>query len=256
MYFLSNLENQFNIKPKLLKKVQIDGLGEVTLKKSAQAKYIKLRVEPFKGIVVTVPTYLNYEFGLNAIMGKYAWLENQLKLAREKENDLKYTENDFPLFSKNYRIELKKSEIQNPKRFFKNGVIFIIIPNLCNIYDLPIQEYISVSVNKVLRADAKVYLTKRVHHYAEKHQLNVKKITIRDTKTRWGSCSYQNNISLSFHLMKLPDSLIDYVVLHELAHTKEKNHQKPFWDLLEVFCEGKAKILDKELKKYNHLILR
>ena len=50
--------------------------------------------------------------------------------------------------------------------------------------------------------------------------------------------------------MRLPDKLIDYVILHELAHTKVKNHQKEFWDLLD-FYSGDAKGLDKELKKYN-----
>ena len=239
-----------------MKKVQIDGLGEVTLKKSAKAKYIKLRVEPFKGVIVTVPTYLNYDFGINAIMGKYDWLSVQLASAREKEDLLKYKAEDFPMLSKNYKIELVKAPVDLPKRKFKNGVAQIFIPLEKTIGDFEIQNFISESVNKVLRTDAKIYLTERIRFFAEKFNLEVNKVTIRDTKTRWGSCSYQNNINLSFHLMKLPDELIDYVVLHELAHTKEKNHQKSFWNLLDTFCNGQAKKQDKELKNFNHLILR
>ena len=239
-----------------MKKVQVDGLGEVTLKKSAKAKYIKLRVEPFKGVVVTVPTYLNYEFGLNAVMGKYDWLSGQLESAREKEKDLLYSEKDFPLLAKNYSIYIEKRDAESPKRRFKNDKAIIYLPTNSTFQDSSIQEYISESVNKVLRADAKLHLTERLNHFAHHFKLNVNKITIRNTKTRWGSCSYQNNISLSFHLMKLPDHMIDYVILHELAHTIEKNHQKPFWKLLDIFCEGQAKTLDKELKNYNHLILR
>lgn len=239
-----------------MKKVQVDGLGEVTLKKSAKAKYIKLRVEPFKGVIVTVPTYLSYDFGVNAIMGKYEWLINQLAIIQKKENELKYKLSDFPIDSKNYKVVLEIVEIESPKRKFKNGVAVLFLPKNKEFSSIEIQNFVSESVNKVLRTDAKIYLTERIEFFAKKFNLNVNKITIRDTKTRWGSCSHQNNINLSFHLMKLPDELIDYVVLHELAHTIEKNHQKPFWDLLEVFCEGKAKKWDKELKKYNHLILR
>ena len=239
-----------------MKKVQVDGLGEVTFKKSARAKYIKLRVEPFKGVVVTVPTYLNYEFGLNAVMGKYEWLSNQLSITKEKENSLLHKVEDFPIRTKNYLIELKFSDIQSPKKKFKDGVITFFIPKNYDFHSIDIQNYLSENINKVLRADAKIYLVERTRFFAKKFSLDVNKITIRNTKTRWGSCSYQNNISLSFHLMKLPDELIDYVILHELAHTKEKNHQKPFWDFLDTLCGGKAKKLDRELKNYNHLILK
>lgn len=239
-----------------LKKVQIEGLGEVTFKKSSRAKYIRLRVEPFKGVVVTVPTYLNYEFGINAVMGKYEWLSARLQEVNQKEKELQFAEDSFPMQLKFYSIEIRRTEEPTPKRKFKNGVAFLCIPDGWSFTSSDAQEFISESVNKVLRQEAKIYLTDRVQHFSAFHQLSIGKVTIRDTKTRWGSCSYQNNISLSLHLMKLPDHLIDYVVLHELAHTKEKNHQKPFWTLLEVLCNGNAKKWDKELKNYNHLILR
>lgn len=239
-----------------MKKVQIEGLGEVTFKKSSKAKYIRLRVEPFKGVVVTVPTYLNYEFGINAVMGKYEWLSARLQEVSQKERELEYAEHSFPMQLKFYTIQVQRTTDTTPKRKFKNGVAFLLIPDTWSFTGGDCQEFISESVNKVLRQEAKIYLTGRVQHFSALHQLSIGKVTIRDTKTRWGSCSYQNNISLSLHLMKLPDHLIDYVVLHELAHTKEKNHQRPFWTLLEVLCNGNAKKWDKELKNYNHLILR
>ena len=74
-------------------------------------------------------------------------------------------------------------------------------------------------------------------------------LIIKNAKTRWGSCSSINNINLNLHLMRLSDELIDYVILHELVHTKIKNHQKEFWDLLNI-VSGDAKGLDRELKKY------
>ena len=73
---------------------------------------------------------------------------------------------------------------------------------------------------------------------------------MRNSKTRWGSCSYENNINLNLHLMRLPNHLIDYVILHELVHTKIKNHSKDFWNLLDVVT-GNAKNLDRELKNHH-----
>jgi len=88
---------------------------------------------------------------------------------------------------------------------------------------------------------------------AKKHNFNYQKLTIKNTKTRWGSCSFKNNINLSLHLMRLKEELIDYVILHELVHTKVKNHSKEFWMTLDIHCP-ESKKLDKELKKYSLII--
>ena len=76
------------------------------------------------------------------------------------------------------------------------------------------------------------------------------KVTIRNQKTRWGSCSGKNNINLNMKLMNIPNHLIDYVILHELVHTKVKNHRPLFWGSLDIYV-GNAKAIDKELKKYS-----
>ena len=98
-----------------------------------------------------------------------------------------------------------------------------------------------------------MYLPNRLKELADLHGLTYNKVSVRNTKTRWGSCSYHNNISLNLHLMRLPDHLIDYVLLHELAHTKVKNHSIDFWSYLEKLMKG-SRGFDKELKKFNILI--
>ena len=79
---------------------------------------------------------------------------------------------------------------------------------------------------------AKQKLVGRLDYLAGQHGFTYNRVFIRSQRTRWGSCSAQNNISLNIKLAKLPDRTIDYVILHELVHTRIKNHSKAFWDEL------------------------
>ena len=97
---------------------------------------------------------------------------------------------------------------------------------------------------------AKEFLEGRVRELADKFEFVYNKVTIRNQKTRWGSCSGKNNINLNMQLMNIPNHLIDYVILHELVHTKVKNHSPLFWGSLDKYV-GNAKAIDKELKQYS-----
>jgi hypothetical protein len=79
-------------------------------------------------------------------------------------------------------------------------------------------------------------------------------VFIKNLKSKWGSCSSAQNINLSLLLVLLPSHLIDYIILHELAHTRHMNHSKAYWDYLDTLTEGKAKKYDREMKNYQHLI--
>ncbi|NQY54704.1 MAG: M48 family metallopeptidase [Campylobacteraceae bacterium] len=74
-------------------------------------------------------------------------------------------------------------------------------------------------------------------------------LKFRNNKSRWGSCSFKNAISLNINLMKFPIDVIEYVVIHELAHIKHKNHSSNFWNFVEIHCKN-YKTLDNNLKKY------
>lgn len=75
------------------------------------------------------------------------------------------------------------------------------------------------------------YLPQRIRNYAEKFGFRYGRVTFRNNISNWGSCSFDNNISLNIKLMKLPDEIIDYVILHELCHTVEKNHSAAFLEV-------------------------
>ena len=100
----------------------------------------------------------------------------------------------------------------------------------------------------------KLILHNRLNEISHKYDFQYNRLFIRSQKTRWGSCSAKNNISLNIKLINLPDDLIDYVILHELVHTKVKNHQNEFWSELEKYIKEPKKI-DAKLKKYNLSLL-
>ena len=84
-----------------------------------------------------------------------------------------------------------------------------------------------------LANDAKMYIPERVEYYAGIIGVSYGRITIRNQKTRWGSCSAKGNLNLNCLLMLTPEDVQDYVVVHELCHRKQMNHSKQFWEEVE-----------------------
>jgi predicted metal-dependent hydrolase len=90
---------------------------------------------------------------------------------------------------------------------------------------------------------------------ADRYGYQFRKVTVRNQKTRWGSCSTQNNISLNINLVHLPEKLLRYVLLHELVHTRIKNHGRKFWEEMDRLV-GDAKDLRKKLNEFSYLLLK
>ena len=100
------------------------------------------------------------------------------------------------------------------------------------------------------REAARRHLTARLAELAALHGFTYSRVTIRCQKTRWGSCSAKNAISLNAYLTLLPGHLADYVILHELVHTRVKNHGPRFWEALDRLC-GNARALRKEMRGHS-----
>ncbi len=96
----------------------------------------------------------------------------------------------------------------------------------------------------------------RLKAFSKQHRLPYNRATFRCQKTRWGSCSSRNNISLNINMVFLPRRLQDYLLLHELAHIRHKNHSRAFWVELNRLCGCDAKTLARELKKHSLFIIR
>ncbi|MFI3280394.1 MAG: M48 family metallopeptidase [Rikenellaceae bacterium] len=102
-----------------------------------------------------------------------------------------------------------------------------------------------------LRVAAQAHLPERIATIASQINIKYNRVTIRATRSKWGSCSGENNISLSIYLMILPQHLIDFVIIHELCHTIHHNHSAKFHALVDFICHGREKELNKELRRYS-----
>jgi predicted metal-dependent hydrolase len=102
---------------------------------------------------------------------------------------------------------------------------------------------------------ARKFLVQKLMTLAEQHGFKVGKVAVRRQKTRWGSCAVNNNISLNINLIHLPQQLMTYVILHELLHTRIKNHGRQFWRELDELV-GDARMLRSRLNEYSYLLLK
>lgn len=111
----------------------------------------------------------------------------------------------------------------------------------------------TLALEKRYRNAAKEYIPKRVEYYHAFTGGQYTKITIRDQKTRWGSCSSNGTLSFSFRLMLAPPRVLDYVVVHELCHLTHMNHSKEFWNMVETILPD-YKEHRKWLKENGHTL--
>jgi len=87
----------------------------------------------------------------------------------------------------------------------------------------------SKSEYKLLAPHARLLVHERLKYFNEHYRLHYKKVFIRNTRTRWGTCSALGNLSFNYRIVKLPQELQDYIVVHELCHLAHLNHSKDFW---------------------------
>jgi len=103
------------------------------------------------------------------------------------------------------------------------------------------------------KKEAKEKLAGRINYYSDRLQLYPKGITITSARCRWGSCSGDNRLSFPWRIMMVPLTVIDYILIHELAHIREKNHSKRFWTYLETIVPDYRK-LRRWLREHENLL--
>ena len=222
---------------------------EIKLKKSFKAKNISIKIKPFEGILVTVPMLVSFKLAEDFVKTKIKWINKNLNKVQKQEQSYTFFSANSSFKTRSHLVNITSTELSKNTVHIENTNVKVLISKKLSISSEENQLYIRNIILEIWKKEAKEYLPKRVKALAIDHDFNYQKLTIKNTKSRWGSCSFDNNINLSLHLMRISNELIDYVILHELVHTKVKNHSSKFWETLEKHCPN-SKILDKELKKY------
>ena len=220
---------------------------EVTLFRSDRAKSLNITIKPFTGVRVSVPHTISFKKAKQATEQRIGWIKSHLSKMQKAEDLFTVFNLDTKFQTRTHHLEINVSDTDTLRSVVRNNKISVTIPQSNKIADAEVQNEIRKAIERAWRKEAKEYLPLRVKVLAAKHKFEYKKVAIKNAKTRWGSCSFDNSINLSLHLMRLPDHLVDYVILHELVHTKIKNHSRDFWQLLDI-VSGNAKKLDREVK--------
>ena len=143
----------------------------------------------------------------------------------------------------------RRQTLKNAQKFVEQKIDWI----KTHSKNMQILREKSEELPKIKREEAREKLGNRLSELAQKHNFQYNRVSIRNQRTRWGSCSSKDNISLNMKLLHLPEHLIDYVLLHELVHTRVKNHSKSFWDELETVVPN-ARSIDKQLREYQYCL--
>lgn len=141
----------------------------------------------------------------------------------------------------------QKYTIKN--KYFKNKKIGVYRHDnqiIINVLPEMKKNYHFRRMSNFLKNTAQQYLIPRTHQLSKRMKLNFKKIKLKEQKTRWGSCSSLGNLNLNWRLVHFKTNIIDYVIIHELAHLKEANHSHKFWSIVKKY--------DQDYKKHRKLL--
>jgi len=185
----------------------------VLFEKKARLKHSYMKILDEKNIKIKGNFFFTKNDAKDFIQSKSQWIQKHITHLKSK----KLSENEFFYMGKKYIREDFEETFVNLDEFYRQKA-HELIPSI-------------------------------VEKYAEQMQLYPQSLKFRKNKSRWGSCSFSNNINLNIYLMKLPLEAIEYVVVHELAHIKHKNHSRAFWSLVAYYLP-QYKRAEKLMKNY------
>ena len=218
--------------------------GQISIRTRTTARNISMRTKP-DGLHVIVPPYsLTNKILATIEEFRPRLLENWQKVAPQPL-DLNFRI-DAPCF----RLHLEQGKLSRFMVRTTDEGITILCPPHVDFSQKPVQELLRNAIIRALKKSAQAYLPPLLNELAEHYGFRYKKVKITGSKSRWGSCSATGSINLSCYLMLLPPHLMDYVLLHELTHTKEMNHGPKFWEILNDLTEGRARTLRAELRAF------
>ncbi|MBN2667731.1 MAG: DUF45 domain-containing protein [Bacteroidales bacterium] len=212
---------------------------KVIFNKNNRAKRYIIKIKEDGLVIVTIPRFGNEKQA-------YIFLQEHKDSIQQK---IKEKESVNFKYGKIYKTHFHQFSIHPPINEKTNARLLNHHLKINADVDQP--EKLKSYLLLLLKKEAKFYLHQRVQHWCNQFNLSYNGLKINSAKTRWGSCSSSNHINLSAYLMILPKVLIDYIILHELAHTKHKNHSQNFYQLLNFWVNGQHLKLNQTLKNYH-----
>lgn len=224
------------------RQVFIEGIGQVTLAKRHGTRNLRLSINASGRVRVGMPYWLPYKSAITFAKDRKDWIAEQqiLNQTAVLRSGVRVGKAHTLYYSKDPNARVIKTRVDATS---------IRITGPYDETNHRVQRKAHIACERALAAEAKTILPHRIKSLSTLHGYPYKELRIRKLTSRWGSCSSQKTITLSYFLMQLPWGLIDYVILHELVHTRHLNHGHDFWRALEVMVP-KAKALQKEIRTH------
>lgn len=193
--------------------------------RNARSRRASLRVDPAnRRIVLTAPLRMARGTAVGFAEAQAGWIAARLRRLPERRPFVDGAE--VPLFGKPHRVR-HRSDVRGTV-WCEDGEI--------HVAGRP--EHLPRRLKDWLTAELRVHLVPLVHAKAARAERTVKRITVRDTRSRWGSCGPDAAMSFSWRLVLAPPEVLDYLVAHEVAHLVHLNHGPRFWTLARALCDG------------------
>lgn len=207
-----------------------DEFGDITIKRSAKTRSITMRLTPNGQLCVNTPRHAPL------FLIRHSIATHRTALRRLVHQHTVHIYRDGEKIGKHHAIAIIPTQmVAQPTVRIARQKLLVSLPPEHTVDEPAVQCAIRQEVATILRREAKAYLPQRLHELAARTNSTYQRIRFSHASTRWGSCSSTGTISLNIALMKLPNELIDYVLIHELCHTHHMNHSSAFWELVEQY---------------------
>lgn len=210
------------------KEFEIAGIGCVKLYKRRGSRSIRLTVTPDGQVRVTMPSWTPYQTGAAFALSRKAWIAAQ---ARPSARSI--LTHGMPVGKAHHLVFRRDPAARNVRTNIRQTEIIVTCDAGHGPDDPDVQAAAQKACLRALRRQAMQLLGRRLQQLAALHDITYQHFTVKRMTSRWGSCDQQGNIVLNIFLVQLPWELIDYVILHELAHRHVLHHGPQFWQELE-----------------------
>lgn len=230
-----------------VKQVEIPGLGTVTLCKRRDSHSMRLSINAEGRLRVTMPTWLPYKVGEQFAASKAEWIRARRAPAKSLVHGQRV--------GKAHRLHFEtRPALARIGTRIRDNQVRISHPTHFDNQSNEVQKAARKACVRALRLEAEQLLPQRLQQLSQQTALEFNSVAIKQLKSRWGSCSNRQEITLNLFLMQLPWHLIDYVLVHELTHTKVMQHGPPFWQEM-LHHLPNAKALRKEIAEHQPVLI-